>query len=270
MKELVSKLTGADQLAPYVRKNSQYIQLESGDIYFYKSLLDGWYDGLRGDLSGLWVARTRHSLESSDSIICELVDKCAPSNGHLSFPCALASEGDCISAFLEYGIGVAYPILYARVLLLMLDEFADGLDKLSMQIGARTRRPPRDLSMWANNWAKHRLKLLTTHHPEEYMADQFKDQREELWAGSGDVRFIKNGVERVRQRLSPSDIAKLTCENAGEDQLSAHSGRYCVIVPPMNHFVTQLIEYYEWFVSECLQRPDALQKFAVGWEHIKE
>ena len=124
-------------------------------------IIEGWLDLTQASLFESWHKRTGHKPSATNATwACEIARSCRTCNEHLSLPCSLLAEANEIGCFLEQSSYSEEPATFLRLLLILLSEFTGQLRDVGGMLKLQTSKPPKLLSVWGNNWAKHRLSLI--------------------------------------------------------------------------------------------------------------
>jgi hypothetical protein len=180
-------------------------------------------------------------------------------NEHLSLPCSLLSEANEIASFLSVSCFADDPAIFLRLYLIILSEFVGQLDQAAKLMGLGLRKKPRHVCLWANRWAKHRLRILLQHHPLMAFADQYGDR----WS-EADARFrVEPLVDDCGNQLSVRIIDTRWLEQNQHSGLEEANGpgRSIILVPPLSTFLDEVIQYFREFVDKCLEDPARIRRF---------
>jgi len=205
-----------------------------------------WLHEVQPELFKLWVKETRHKAgANAGTLACQLRP---PGNGnHLSLPCSLLQEANEIGTFLASPALNDYPVTFIRLFIFLLDEFTERLRQVAEKecLGLPLGKQPRGISIWANNWAKHRTQILLQHHP----CIMFLD------------RMLMTGTE-CKQRTEAEGMQDQCgethpCRVFDQDSLGSLSdGSFdpkeavaVMVVPPLKDLLVEAIEYFKKFVS---------------------
>ena len=143
---------------------------------------------------------------------------------------------------------------------MMLSEFSSQLEQAAQLMRLKLYKKPRNVALWANRWAKHRLQILLQHHPLMAFGDQYGDSWDEaerrfrsepLYDGCGNaqpVRIIDT------EWLAKSHGKKI-------EPMANQSGRTIVLVPPLMVFLDETITFFRAFVDACLKNVDSIRRF---------
>lgn len=223
---------------------------------------DDWVDKLRATLYERWVSTTGHSPDANNRTwACEIAFGCRHCNEHLSLPCSLLREANEIGLFLHATCFAARPDSFLRFYLILLSEFVNQLHDLANLLRLEIGKPPKEVVVWANRWAKHRLHVLVQHHPEMVFADQYGDEWPELERGlSKLVCEDRCGHQRPAMLI---DTAWLCAAVGKQPDLAAANGeaKAVIVVPPMQCFLDRTIRYFRSFIDAALKFPDAVREY---------
>ena len=123
-----------------------------------------------------WSSTTGASTQTVNGTwACEIAHGCRTCREHLSLPCSLLAEANEIGSFLNSTCFCEKPATFLRLYLLILSEFGSQLEQAAKLMDLGLSKKPRDVALWANRWAKHRLQILLQHHPLMAFADQYGD-----------------------------------------------------------------------------------------------
>ncbi len=208
-----------------------------------------------------WVRTTGHRPDATDGTwACEIAHGCRTCHEHLSLPCSLLAEANEIGAFLSVGCFSDDPATFLRLYLMILSEFGSQLEQAAKLMALGLGKKPRDVSVWANRWAKHRLQILLQHHPLMAFADQYS----ESWPEAG-FRFRSEPLINGCGNLLPVRIIDTEWlernHGARMDPEANGSGRAIVLVPPLMGFLDETIVYFRGFVDACLRDPGKIRRF---------
>src|SRR5688500_12156253 len=136
-----------------------------------------WLSRTRQELYTQWVTRTGHKPGANNRTwACEIARGCRECDEHLSLPCSLLAEANEVGVFLGGSCFDQYPAAFVRLYLILLSEFVGQLADVAKQLRIDLGKPPKDVCVWANRWAKHKLHILVQHHPVMLYADRYGDR----------------------------------------------------------------------------------------------
>jgi hypothetical protein len=205
-----------------------------------------WLRDTRTDLHNTWRTKGRYVAKDGRNLplSCRLADAANPNlQGHLSLPCSVGQDADEIEAFLGSVAYDGYPVAFLRFYLFLLDEFGRALDDAYHRIDANKSLPGTltELSVWTNNYAKHRVDFLVQHHPKYLFLDNPK-------------------AAALVPKLPCPDILVIDLRKPHE--VVAHRYPHAVLmVPKLRAFLDPLLRYYAKFVEHAEQEVANLQKF---------
>ncbi|MBW3598882.1 MAG: hypothetical protein KY475_16610 [Planctomycetes bacterium] len=224
-----------------------------------------WLDAVRVRLYETWTMATGHGPRSRGrSWACEIYHGCRSCNEHLSVPCSLAREANEIGAFLGNQCYTDDPTQFARLYLILLSEFVGQLKDVAGLLEIRLAKPPKHLCMWANCWAKHRLRFLTLHHPIVLFEDDCGGDCS-CAASENDLTYEDACGQRfpcyvIDSRWLESRGSRLpNIEEANRPQKAV------IVVPSFDKFLDETIRYFRGFVDECLKYPENVKRFEASY-----
>jgi hypothetical protein len=210
-----------------------------------------WLEETRRELFEHWTSTTGHRAgATARTWACEIALGCRTCNEHLSLPCSLLREANEIGVFLQESSFTKDKWMFLRLYLILLSEFADQLQDISGLLELRLAKPPSLTSLWANNWAKHRLKFLVQHHPDLILADEYED-----WSEMGKELPVllypcANGIELPTHIIDTNWLRSVKTDGKRPDLAMANGVHKAVIVvPPLRDFLVEVISYYRAFVD---------------------
>ena len=219
-----------------------------------------WLHKIQPALFNAWRDRTGHfDGAGGRSLACKIV-RASGCQQHLSLPCSLANEANEIGSFLQSECFNSQPVTFFRLLLILLDEFCERLHTagnhvLQIDVG----RPPKLLSIWANNWAKHRLQILLQHHPCIIFRDRYGCDLDGIKRMLADDPFQDNcGTTFQCHLIETSNLGELR----RQDAIIERAALPCftvIVVPTLDEFLFPAIDYFERFVSQCLSNMERLK-----------
>ena len=228
---------------------------------------DNWLEKERTALYDRWVSATGHSPEANNRTwACEIAFGCRRCDEHLSLPCSLLREANEIGLFLSATCFTARGDSFLRFYLILLSEFVNQLRDLADLLGLEVGKPPKEVVVWANRWAKHRLHVLVQHHPAMIFADQYGDEWPEIERGLTSLVCEDRCGNQWPAMLI--DTAWLCAAAGKEPDLSLANGeaKAVIVVPPMRCFLDRTISYFRTFIDAALEAPDAVRAFRS--EHV--
>lgn len=220
-----------------------------------------WFNNTRQQLFKAWRNRTGHSAECRPQRwACEISQKCGRAGQHLSIPCSVGLDADELGIFLKPNGYADHPVIYFRLYLMMLYEFTDTLRMLGERLSLSLPHRPKELSDWANCFAKHRSLFQLQHHPAYAFADACGPAWKQFFAVIGDKQFI-DGCNN-RRPITVIDHAWL-CDDKRKRDVSITNGppQPVVLIPPLEDFLVSTMDYFRQFVDACLQHPLAVQQY---------
>jgi hypothetical protein len=208
-----------------------------------------------------WTTTTGHRPESNyGTWACEIANGCRTCHEHLSVPCSLLAEANEIGAFLSVPCFSDDPATFLRLYLIILSEFGSQLEQTAKLMDLKVGKKPRDVALWANRWAKHRLQILIQHHPLMAFADQYGDS----WT-EAERRFrIEPLVDRCGNAQPVRIIDTPWLERTHGSRMDPEAnrpGRAIVLVPPLMGFLDETIAYFRGFVDACRGDVDKIRRF---------
>lgn len=222
---------------------------------------DDWLQQNARKLFERWASTTGHRPEAGNGTwACEIADGCRTGREHLSLPCSLLAEANEIGGFLSSTCFCEEPATFLRLYLIILSEFGSQLEQTAKLMNLGLSKKPRDVALWANRWAQHRLQILLQHHPLMAFTDQYGDAwpeaerrfRTELLfdpcGNSQPVRIIDT------RWLEQSHGSRMDPDANG-------TGRGIVLVPPLMGFLDEVIDYFRSFVDACLRDTGKIRRF---------
>jgi hypothetical protein len=226
----------------------------------YPSSVD-WLERTRHALYDHWVKKTGHHPNAATGTwACEIAHGCRICNEHLSVPCSLLKEAN------EIGLFLSLPCFdenraetFLRLYLILLSEFVQQLNDLGGLLSLQMPKTPRMLNIWANHWAKHRLKILVQHHPKILFSDAFSNSStvaEDL----PDWRYeCRNGSSVP---LAIIDTTWLASVGKTPDLPDANAGQKAVIlVPSLRLFLDETVDHFREFIDRALKNENAVRRF---------
>lgn len=224
--------------------------------------IEGWLEDTQKALYDRWTSTTGHRRgASSGTWACEIARRCRTCNEHLSIPCSLLQEANEIAQFLKAPCYADAPETFFRLYLIILSEFVGQLKDVAGLIGVRIGSPPKNVAVWANRWAKHKLHFLVQHHPQFAFADAFRENWQQVFAK---LRTCE-GVDRHGNTFSLKIIDCGWLSGAGQKNpnlTDANDQRQAVVaVPPMMAFLDATLAYFREFIDACLEQPELVRKF---------
>lgn len=225
-----------------------------------------WHTPLCSDLHSLWKIKTGHDVGSQSTLACQIFHGCSRWNEHLGFACSLSQAGNEIAHFLKNGNQMLDEVMFAKLLIIQLDELVDSMKTISSIAGLPKLSAPKELSCWANLWAKHRVLVMLQHHPFEVLSDLANAEFFEL-ISKGDTVPVEDA--RTNKSLH---YRVVTSENI--HLLNARTGDYAwveaetwvpvmLVIPPLSRLLEQACVAYANFVQNCLSHPDKVRAFKV-------
>lgn len=165
-----------------------------------------WFAPVREGLAREWRA-TRP--EPGTPLVCGLQTLDQERDGHRSLPCALADDDQALLDLLESSSVDGDPVRFTRMFLMLLDDFLESLEDARRLLGdPRPPKPPANVSVWTNYFAKHRQNLLVMHHPACVMLDHPHAQNwQQAARAAGDITIIDQGWLGLRGRGLPNPSA---------------------------------------------------------------
>jgi hypothetical protein len=223
---------------------------------------DGWLERTRENLLERWTTTTRHRPESSyGTWACEIATGCWTCNEHLSLPCSLLAEANEIAAFLSTTCFTSDPAIFLRLYLIILSEFVGQLGQASDLMNLKLRKKPKNVCMWANRWAKHRLQILLQHHPLMAFADQYGERWREAESRYRNEPLKDNcGNERSVRIIDTRWLERNYDDHLNVSEANGPA-QALILVPPMETFLDETIAYFRTFVDKCLEDPDRIRRF---------
>lgn len=223
--------------------------------------IDDWFRACRDRLYHRWDSTTGHGgTRCSGRWACEIYSHCRTCDEHLSLPCSLAAEAEEIGLFLKSPDFSDRPVTFLRLFLILLSEFTGGLCDVAGLIGVKLGKPPKDVSVWCNRFAKHRLNILVQHHPLYVFADSYG----EAWKAFEPMLPTKCLVDRCgnRRKLALIDYSWLTDSPRASDLTLANADAQAVIVvPPLIQFLDSTMDYFREFVDACVENSELVKRF---------
>jgi len=173
-------------------------------------------------------------------------------DGHRSLPCALADDDQALLDLLESSSADDDPVRFTRMFLMLLDDFIESLEDAQRLLGhPRPPKPPANVSVWTNYFAKHRQNLLVMHHPACLMLDGPDAERWQLAIrAAGNVTVIDQGWLGQRGKSTPDPVA-----------VRANLDPAVVVLPRLDELLQPALAYYRDFGLWAAQRPTELAKF---------
>jgi hypothetical protein len=222
---------------------------------------EDWLQQTARKLFERWTTRTGHRPEASyGTWACEIAKGCRTCREHLSLPCSLLAEANEVGGFLNSTCFCEEPTTFLRLYLVILSEFGSQLEQAAKLMGLGLSKKPRDVALWANRWAKHRLQILLQHHPLMAFADQYGD----AWP-EAERRFrIEPLVDACGNTQPVRIIDTRWLEQSHGSRMDPDAngpGHTIVLVPPLMGFLEETIEYFRNFVDACLRVPDKIRQF---------
>jgi hypothetical protein len=226
-----------------------------------------WFQSTQVRLLEMW-ARTGHVGDGRPNRwACEIYDHCRTCQEHLSLPCSLASEAEEIGFLLKATCFTDNPIAYIRLFLVLLSEFTDGLRNVAGLLRLQIGKPPRNVGLWCNNVAKHRLNLLVQHHPLYAFADSYGDAWEDFQPKLATTCIVDRCGNR--RPLMVIDEDWLAAQKNTVDLVLANDERQAlVVVPPLAEFLSSTMDYFRRFVDVCLKEPEIVKRFESEHFHV--
>lgn len=222
---------------------------------------EDWLGQLQFELSKKWTTTTKHQPGATGNTwACEIYHGCNTCHEHLSLPCSLLAEANEIGAFLNAPCYSDEPSTFLRFYLIILSEFTSQLAGGSKLIGLPPGGKPRELSIWANRWAKHRLQILLQHHPLIAFADAYGSQ----WPAAEKRLRTELLIDSCGNSHTSRIIDTIWLKQDHDHQPHPDAngpGRAIIIVPPMMTFLEEVIRYFRQFVDACLKVPDRIRAF---------
>jgi hypothetical protein len=208
-----------------------------------------------------WASTTKHHSGASDETwACEIYHGCRTCQEHLSLPCSLLAEANEIGTFQSAACFSDEPAAFFRLYLIVLSEFVGQLEQAAQLMDLRLGKKPRNVCLWANRWAKHRLQVLLQHHPLMAFADQYGDR----WA-QAEPRFRSEPLFDPCGNSQPVRIIDTRWLEQNHGTHLNHEangpGRAIILVPPMMTFLDETIIYFSAFVDKAIQIPDKIRQF---------
>jgi hypothetical protein len=222
---------------------------------------DSWLVEVKSSLFEKWTTTTNHRPGASyGTWACEIANACRTCNEHLSLPCSLLAEANDVAGFLGSSCFSDDPAAFFRLYLLLLSEFTSQLEAAAQLMQLPIGKKPRQIALWANRWAKHRIQILLQHHPLMVFADAYGDR----WQVAEDRFRTQPLVDACGNRYSVRviDTTWLEIHFGGSNSGDANGpGRALVFVPPMVTFLDEAIAYFRRFIDECLKDPARIRQF---------
>jgi hypothetical protein len=144
-----------------------------------------------------------------------------------------------------------------------LSEFVGQLHVLGKHvIGITIGKPPKELCVWANRWAKHRLQILAQHHPMMFFADKYRDKWREYASRLTTEPFVDRCGNEFPALIIDTDWLEKHDSKRKIDDLDEANGpaRAVILVPPFRGFLDQAIGYFDEFVSACLSESEKIKR----------
>jgi|GEM_PF-4893613 len=224
-----------------------------------------WHTPYCDELFQHWKRLTGHYPGSGQTLACKIYHACGYPSEHVGFACSLSRSGNEISHFMRSGPSMLDEIMFAKLLILLLDEFVDGMRRICAKARLPVPKSPRNLSMWANIWAKHRVHLLLQHHPIEELVDlahndviQMLNERQyiDLHSEKGDstscMVIDSKNLDLLQERSNASSMLK-----------SENWTPWIVLVPSLIGFLDEAYIVYKDFVDTCVQNKDKVVAYNV-------
>ena len=220
---------------------------------------DDWLERIQPVLFERWLTKTRHKRKASRGTwACEIATGCRTCSEHLSVPCSLLTEANEIARLLESSCYTDEPTTFFRLYLIVLSEFVSQLHDLSVLMGLNVGKPPREVKIWANRWAKHRLEFMVLHHPAIVFSDRYGGDESRLRGELMSGPCVDRGREVPFRLVGAETLANKTQVNL----VAANSGiRTVVVVPPLSSFLDATMTYFRRFVDTALANSEAVKIF---------
>ena len=219
-----------------------------------------WLRVVRERLANQWAAQTGHLPGcNAPSLACSLTKACPETSGHLSLPCSLQEQANHIGILLISPSFDGAPNLFLKLYVMILGEFNAQLSDLSDLMKLGLPKPPRQVALWANCWAKHSLKVLVQHHPRFVFADEAGPD----WAYYKQDKKSLQCVARDGTKSSPQIIdTDWFCNNERCDLSKINaSNPPVIVVPPLSEFLSGTSDYFQQFISKVLVDPCVIRQF---------
>ena len=230
-----------------------------------------WFRQTREALFKKWVDGCRRIAGQSrigecGELFSDVVDV---SKGHVSIACALIDEQNQITHLIKSTSLDDNPILFLRFLLFLLDEFTERICESYLLLGARKPKQPKNISIWANHYSKHKLCLLVQHHVRHVFEDAHKPMYDSLQnKGSGGPQSgycLRSGF--LPENINILDEKWLTT-NLTPDIVSANQEAVpAILIPSFQSFVDSALSHYEQFVLFARTKPIELARFQSEFHH---
>ncbi len=222
-----------------------------------------WFEKTREQLSGRWNQGCTNIVgRVEEDTCCQLFSDVVDMNdGHISIACSLIEEQEQIAELLSHSGFDNNPILFFKLLLFLLDEFTERISKGYILLGDKQVKQPKLISLWANKYAKHRLALFIQHHVRHvfYDGDQIIYQ---ALSGGGEI----NGM-CLRSGYLPETVFVLDHKwlenNTGHSEINLTNKEMVpvILIPPLQSFIDETLDYYRNFIDFAKQRPEELKRF---------
>lgn len=223
-----------------------------------------WLEAARKRLYEAWVGTTGHHPRASNNTwACEIASGCRTCDEHLSVPCSLLREANEIGHFLNTTCFTSTPWSFLRLYLILLSEFNQQLNDLAGMLKIRIGKPPKLVAVWANRWAKHRLNILVLHHPTILFADEYEQSWTQLEAELFRSVFeCRDGTKIPVEIIDTKWLERPQGGMKAPDLTAANAGnKAIVVVPPLDVFLAETIEYFRNFVDAALQNRSVVRHF---------
>ncbi len=190
----------------------------------------------------------------------ELADACELVEGHLSLPCSLKTQANQIGLFLLSNGFDGDPVLFFKLYVMLLGEFAGQLRDVAGLMELTLAKPPKCVSVWANCWAKHSLAILVQHHPQYVFADDLGPD----WA-----HYVKDHSSLICRTPSGEEDSphvidtEWMCEQGGKPNVSMANDPkpVTILIPPLMDLLKETVSYYRVFLDAVLVDPCCIQLF---------
>jgi len=228
-----------------------------------ETINNSWFEPTKKALYDYWVQTTHHTPDSSyGTWACEIAQGCRTCNEHLSLPCSLLKEANQIASFLNLVCFSDDPEVFFKFYLILLSEFVGQLHDVAGLLDLRIGKPPKEICLWANRWAKHRLHMLVQHHPVQVFADQFGDE----WPGIRPRLATSLAEDRCGRKLPVMIVDSQWLSDFADGKrpdlaLANGQARALIVVPPLKDFLIKTCDYFRCFIDAALKAPERVRQF---------
>jgi len=221
-----------------------------------------WFPQARLGLWNFWDQQSRMVFGCDPATACGVLfsDVLDLSKGHVSIACALIDDHSQITKLLSSSAFDADPRMFFRVLVFLLDEYTERICETYKLIGERSPKQPEIISIWANKYAKHKLRLFVYHHPIHVFAEANPVMHASL--ESGGVR----GGYCLRSGIVPENLFAITekwlkqTKQPDSSQTNAEEVP-AIVVPPLQSFLDPALRHAKGLIDAAKQKPEELKKY---------